>query len=142
MSEKENDRLQPMPEQVTYANLLFAGAWTGIVIMMITYFVYATGILSPHVDMTLVAQNWDKGVDEYMKITNSPHGWGWVSLTNKGDFLNFIGLAFIALLTIACYLSLIVGYRKRKDWAYFTICVTEVVVLSLAASGILGVGGH
>jgi hypothetical protein len=142
MSEKENDRVQPMPEQITYANLLFGGAWTGIALMIITYIVYATGILSPHVDMTLVTQNWGKGVDEYLKITNSPRGWGWLALMDKGDFLNFLGLAFIALLTIACYLSLIVAYRKRKDWIYFTICVTEVVVLSIAASGILGVGGH
>lgn len=142
MSEKEKKGMQPMPEQVTYANLLFIGAWTGIVIMTITYFVYITGILSPHVDMALIAQNWDKGVDEFLKITNSPHGWGWLNLFNKGDFLNFLGLAFIALLTIVCYLSIIGGYRKRKDWAYFIICLIEVAVLSLAASGILGTGGH
>lgn len=142
MSEKEKMGLQPMPEQITYANLLFIGAWTGIAIMMTTYFVYVTGILSPHVDMVLIAQNWDKSVDEFLKITNSPHGWGWLALLNKGDFLNFFGLVFIALLTIVCYLSIMGGYRKRRDWAYFIICLTEVSVLSLAASGILGSGGH
>ena len=49
---------------------------------------------------------------------------------------------FLALLPILCYLFLIVGYGKRKDWIYFVICLAEVVVLVLAASGILGSGGH
>ena len=130
------------PEQVTYANLLFIGAWVGIILMMVTYVIYLTGILSPHVDMTLITQNWHRGVDEYLAITHSPKGWGWVSLLNKGDFLNYLGLALIALLTIFCYLFLISGYGKRKDWIFFAICLIEVVVLSVAASGILGAGGH
>ena len=131
-----------MPEQITYANLLFIGACAGILIMMITYFIYITGVLSPHVDITVIIQNWDKGVDEFLKITHSPHGWGWVTLMNKGDFLNFIGMVLLAVLTIFCYLFLIIGYGKRRDWTYFFICLTEVAVLTLAASGILGTGGH
>ena len=142
MNEQQTKRLKPMPEQITYANLLFIGAWAGILLMLITYFIYVTGILSPHIDVTVVTQNWGKGVDEYLKITHSPHGWGWLSLLNKGDFLNFIGLSLIAVLTIICYLFLVVGYKKRKDWAYFFICVFEIAVLALAASGILGAGGH
>ena len=131
-----------MPEQLAYANLLFIGAWTGIVLMIITYFIYIGGILSPHVDLALITQNWDKGVDEYLKITKSPHGWGWLTLMNKGDFLNFFGIVLLAVLTLICYLFLIAGYKKRKDWAYFVIAITEVIVLAFAASGILGSGGH
>ena len=131
-----------MPEQITYANLLFIGAWAGILLMLITYFIYVTGILSPHIDVTVITQNWDKGVDEFLEITHSPHGWGWLRLLNKGDFINFIGLVFIAVLTIICYLFLVVGYKKRNDWVYFFICLFEIAVLTLAASGILGTGGH
>jgi len=142
MNEQQTQSIKPMPEQITYANMLFIGAWAGIVLMLITYFIYVTGILSPHVDVTVITQNWDKGVDEYLKITHSPRGWGWLKLLNKGDFLNFIGLTLIAVLTIICYLFLVTGYKKRKDWIYFFICVFEIAVLTLAASGILGTGGH
>ena len=107
MNEQQTKSIKPMPEQITYANLLFIGAWTGIVLMLITYFIYVTGILSPHVDVTVITQNWDKGVDEYLKITHSPRGWGWLKLLNKGDFLNFIGITLIAVLTIICYLFLL-----------------------------------
>ena len=142
MNEQQSKSLKPMPEQITYANLLFIGAWAGILLMLITYFIYVTGILSPHIDVTVITQNWDKGVDEFLEITHSPHGWGWLRLLNKGDFINFIGLVFIAVLTIICYLFLVVGYKKRNDWVYFFICLFEIAVLTLAASGILGTGGH
>ena len=142
MNEQQTNSIKPMSEQITYANLLFMGAWAGILLMLITYFIYVTGILSPHVDVSVITQNWDKGVDEYLKITHSPHGWGWLKLLNKGDFLNFIGITLIAVLTIICYLLLVTGYKKRKDWIYFFICVFEIAVLTLAASGILGTGGH
>ena len=142
MNEQQSKSLKPMSEQITYANLLFIGAWAGILLMLITYFIYVTGILSPHIDVTVITQNWDKGVDEFLEITHSPHGWGWLRLLNKGDFINFIGLVFIAVLTIICYLFLVVGYKKRNDWVYFYICLFEIAVLTLAASGILGTGGH
>ena len=142
MFEEIPRHVKPMPEQIAYANILFIGAWTGIVLMVITYLIYIGGILPPHVEVTLIAQNWDKGVDEFLEMTQSPHGWGWITLLGKGDFLNFLGVALLAALTIICYLLLIVGYKKRKDWAYLVIAILEVAVLSLAASGILGTGGH
>jgi hypothetical protein len=142
MSNQQDDSLKPMPEQITYANLLLFGAWTGIFLLMITYFIYLGGFISPHVDISLVTSNWDKGVNEYLEITQSPQGWGWAALLHKGDFLNYIGLALLALLTIVCYFILMVGYKKQKDWAFFTISLLEILVLSLAASGIFGSGGH
>jgi hypothetical protein len=142
MHEETPKPLKPMPEQIAYANILFIGAWTGIVLMVITYLIYIGGILAPHVDVALITRNWDKGVDEFLEMTHSPHGWGWIALLGKGDFLNFLGVGLLAVLTIICYLLLIAGYKKRGDWAYFAIAILEVAVLSLAASGILGTGGH
>ena len=131
-----------MPEQIAYANVLFFGAWAGIVLMIITYIIYVGGILPPYVDIPLITLHWDKGVDEFLEITHSPHGWGWLTLLSKGDFINFVGVVLLAVLTIICYLLLIAGYKKRGDWTYLAIAILEVVVLSLAASGILGTGGH
>jgi hypothetical protein len=140
--EKQMDITQPMPYQIQYANILSTGAWLGILFMIITYMIYATGLISPHVDVTMVIQNWDKGVDEYLRITGSPHGWGWVPLLHKADFLNFIGLILLAVLTIICYFFLIIGFAQTKDWLFFIISVLEVLVLTVAASGIFGSGGH
>ncbi len=142
MSEHKDPDLRPLPEQMMYANILSMGAWAGIFIMFATYALYVLGVVEPHVPLEMVPANWGKSVNEYMQLTNSPHGWGWATLLHTGDFLNFVGLALLALLTIVCYIVLLPGYIRRKDWIYTGIVIAEVLVLGLAASGIFGSGGH
>ena len=142
MNTQNKEDLQPSQEQIIYANLLVIGVWAGIAILVATYAIYVTGLLPHHVDMSLIPKLWGKGVSEYLEMTHSPHGWGWAALLSKGDFLNYLGFAFLALMTIFLYLVLVRGYIRQKDWIYAAIAVLEILVLSLAASGILGAGGH
>lgn len=139
---RNNDDLKPNREQVLYANILFIGAWGGIVILLLTYFIYAAGLITPHVDKMTVIEHWGQGVHEFLAATNAPQGWDWLALLARGDYLNFLGLALLAGLTIFCYFFLVKGYSRQKDWAFTTICILEILVLLLAASGLLGGGGH
>jgi len=69
-------------------------------------------------------------------------GWSWLKNISKGDYMNFIGIAILAGLTIVCYAAIIPTLMKKKDTAYLVIAIAEVLVLTLAASGILKSGGH
>ena len=140
-SDKEQN-VKASREQIIYANLLIIGVWVGIAVLLATYAIYLSGVLPSHVDMSLIPKIWDKSVTDYLEITHSPHGWGWTALLLKGDFLNYIGLALLALMTIFCYLVLLRGYVRQKNWLFGVIALLEIVVLSIAASGILGSGGH
>ena len=142
MSTQDTEALKPSKEQIIYANLLVIGVWAGLIILLTTYTIYLTGLLPPHVDISLIPEVWGKSVNEYLEITHSPHGWGWCSFLLKGDYLNYIGFVLLALMTIVCYLVLVRGYVRRKDWIFATIAILEIIVLSVAASGILGSGGH
>jgi len=142
MSTHTDPDLRPMPEQITYANVLFFGACAGIVLLFLTYGLYVLGVIGPHVPPELVAKSWHLGVSDYLHVTDSPHGWGWAALLSEGDFLNYLGLALLASMTVFCYLLLLPGYVRRKDWIYCGICIMEVLVLTFAATGILGGGGH
>lgn len=142
MNTLKKEDLQPSREQIIYANLLIIGVLAGLIILVTTYAIYVTGILPAHIDISLIPELWGKGVGEYLEITHSPHGWGWVPLLAKGDFLNYIGFVLLALMTIFCYLVLVRGYVRQKNWIFTVIAVLEIVVLSVAASGILGSGGH
>ena len=142
MSAHTKDDLQASSDQLIYANLLLIGVWAGLFLLTLTYIIYVAGIIPSHVDINLIPQYWGHGVGEYLEATNSPQGWGWFSLLHRGDFLNFVGLALLALLTIVCYMVLLRGYIRRNDRNFATICILEIVVLYVAASGILGVGGH
>lgn len=142
------DGLVP-PEQITYANLLFYGSWLGIAILIVTYAIYASGLLSPHVPMNELSGAWEMSVGEYVEKYDIPLGWNWVNHIGfgagghgDGDFLNFIGVGMLAGLTIVCYFILIPVYARRKDGIFLSIVIAEILVLVTAASGILGTGGH
>jgi hypothetical protein len=63
-------------------------------------------------------------------------------MLGKGDFLNFIGIAFLAGVTIICFFPIIPIFLKKKDKVYAALAVVEILVLVLAASGLLKSGGH
>ncbi|HAM49740.1 MAG TPA: hypothetical protein DCP92_03255 [Nitrospiraceae bacterium] len=81
-------------------------------------------------------------VKQYLKATGIHTGWSWLGMVGKGDFLNFLGIAFLAGLTIVCFIRIIPILFRKKDIVYFIIAIIEVLVLVLAASGILKAGGH
>lgn len=134
---------QADPEQISYANLLYWGAWIAIAILVVTYILYVTGLISPHISLVDIPKYWSMSVGEYLEQSGAPHGWGWVALLGRGDYLNFVGIALLAAMTIVCFLvALLPGYAKKRDWLYVGIVVAEVIILVTAASGILGGGGH
>lgn len=138
----DNPSLKPSKEQIIYANLLLMGMLAGIMVMIVTYAIYLTGLLPSHVDLTTISTNWDKGIHEYLAITHSPHGWGWLALLGKGDFINYLGLVLLGVMTILCYTVLVRGYFRERNWIFTVISILEIVVLCVAASGVLGGGGH
>jgi hypothetical protein len=142
MNIQDKQAHKPSRDQIIYANLLVIGVWVGIVILFVTYSIYLLELLPVHVDTSIIPKVWNKGVDEYLEITRSPHGWGWVSLLAKGDFLNYIGFALLGLMTLMCFIVLFRGYLRQKNWIFSIIAFLEILVLALAASGILGTGGH
>ncbi len=129
-------------EQIAYANILFYGCWGGLALMAVTYFLYVSGIMEPYVSMELVTKFWSLPVHDYLTENNVPTGWGWATLLSKGDFLNFTGIALLAGLTIVGYIPLIFAYLKKKDMPFAIIALLEVIVLCVAASGIVGGGAH
>jgi hypothetical protein len=141
MEHKENST-KASPEQIRYANLLFNGCWGAIALLFLTYLLYVTGIIEAHVPMDKLPSYWSRSVQHYVEAADVPVGWGWVRLLGTGDFLNFLGIAMLAGLTIVGYLTLIPAYLRSKDLPFLTIVVLEILVLLMAASGLLGTGAH
>jgi hypothetical protein len=129
-------------EQITYANLLFYGSWGAIAILMVTFFLYVTGVFESYIPINEVSQYWSMPVSQYVHEANIPIGWGWATLLGKGDFLNFIGIALLAGMTIFCFIIILPYYVKQKDIPFVVLIILEVLVLCLGASGLMGSGGH
>lgn len=138
----EHKMSKPSEEQVTYANLLSKGMAAGLICLVITFILYVSGILTPHIPKTDISKFWHLPVADYLHATGIEAGWSWIFMITKGDFLNFTGIVFLAGVTILCFIRIIPIYLKRKDIVYALIAIAEVAVLVFAASGILKTGGH
>ena len=134
--------IKASPAQLRYADTLFYGALLGFVAMLVTYTLYVLGVLTPQIPLEEMPRLWSQSAAAYRAAGNIPQGWGWLALVSKGDMCNFIGIAFLAALTIFCFVQLAVGLVRQKQWLMAIIAILEVLVLSLAASGVLVAGGH
>ena len=137
----KND-IKASPAQLRYADTLFYGALLGFVTMLVTYALYVFGVLTPQIPLEEMPRLWSQSAAAYRAAGNIPQGWGWLALVGKGDMCNFIGIAFLAALTIVCFVQLAIGLLRQKQWIMAIIAILEVLVLSLAASGVLVAGGH
>lgn len=129
-------------EQLVYSGVLDVGMKIGMLALILTFSVYVLGALAPHVPVEDLPKVWSLPVKKYLAVTGIHPGWGWLAMLGKADFLNFIGIAFLSGVTIACYLAIIPVFFRKKDATYAWLCIAEVLVLALAASGILKGGGH
>ena len=131
---------KPSEEQLVYAGILDKGMKIGLALLVITFLVYISGVLAPVVPVDDLPKYWAMPVKDYLKATNIHPGWSWLHRVDKGDFLNFIPIALLSGVTIVCYLSIMPIFKRRGDKAYLTLVILEVLVLVLAASGVLKSG--
>ncbi|MDO9072144.1 MAG: hypothetical protein Q7U73_02675 [Rubrivivax sp.] len=131
---------QPV-EQLLYARFLDWGTRVGMVALVLSFGAYVLGLVRPHVPLERLPQVWSHPVGTYLQETDSPTGWGWLALVQRGDVSGLVGIAILAGCSLVCLLALVPLYFKRGDKAFAALCLAEVAVVVLAASGWLS-GGH
>ncbi len=147
MSEEAREP-RPNEEQLLYATILEIGMYLGLGLLLVTFFLYVSGIVAPAVPVAELPKYWEMSVHDYLEVTNHDHvhrehaltGWSWLSVLGKGDYLNFLGIALLSGVTIVCYLGIVPILIMKRDLVFAAISLAEVVILALAASGILSVG--
>lgn len=142
MPDSQKKSLQARPEQLQYAKILEKGMFLGLLMVIVTYLIYVLGIIKPYIPLAEVPNYWTLNVHDYLHNAHVPHGWAWLSLIGYSDFLNFIPIAILAGVTIICFLSIAPTLWKDNDKVYAILAVCESLILAVAASGILGAGGH
>lgn len=136
-------------DQLLYASILEKGMYLGLGILLLTFILYLTGVMQPGIPIEELPRLWTMNAHDYLETVNNeflhqPHvvdGWRWIFLLGMGDYVNFVGIALLSLVTIVCYAGILPSLFRKKDWIYATIAILEIVVLVLAAGGI-GAGGH
>jgi hypothetical protein len=137
-----NNKIMATEEQLAYAKILDTGMKVGFLMLVTTFLIYLSGMLTPYVPVKDLPNYWRLPVKTYLEVTGIHPGWTWLGMLGKGDFLNFTGIAFLAAVTIVCYIRIIPILFRKKDTVYAVLAICEVLVLTLAASGLLKSGGH
>jgi hypothetical protein len=135
-------------DQLIYASLLAKGMYLGLGILLVTFLIYMTGMVEPAIPIDALPRLWTLSAHEYLEAVNHEFlhrpdvvdGWGWVALLGMSDYLNFVGIALLSAITILCYVRILPNLYRKKDYIYAGIAALEVIVLTLAASGLVAVG--
>jgi len=128
--------------QLFYARILDRAAKLGFLFLLVTFAIYLCGILSPYVPLEDLPRYWSQPASQYLKGAQVQTGWAWLHELHHGDFLNFLPIAILAAVAILSYPA--VGYKffRNGEIVMGIIVILEIMVLTLAASGILKMGGH
>jgi hypothetical protein len=131
---------QQPPEQLLYARLLDWGARLGFVLLVAGFAAYVLGWADALVPPEQLPQLWNQPADVFRQHTGMPAGWGWLGLLHKADVANLAGIALLAGCSLPPLLAAMGLYLKQRQWTPALLCAGVVVVVLLAASGLLGAG--
>ena len=128
--------------QLSYSRLLSRLTKLGFAFLLITFALYIFGILGNYVPRNLLPQYWGHPLSQYLELTQMKTGWDWLGELHHGDLLNLLPIAFLASITIICLLTVTVRFFRNREPLQGIIAILEIIVLVIAASGLLKVGGH
>ena len=131
--------VQP-PEQLRYARWLEWGTRVGLAALILIFLAYGIGLVEPHVPHSRLPEVWNLPVSQFLAATGLPTGWGWLAFAHRGDIANLLGIAMLTGASLLALLALLPLYLRQRDRLYAALCVVQVAVLLLAASGLLTAG--
>lgn len=130
-----------MNEQNIYARWLDWGTRISLAVLVAAFLAYVLGVTPAALPLAEVPRFWGLPLERYLALSGAPSGWGWLAMLDKGEYQSLVGVALLGLVTVLCYLRLLPALLARGERLQAAIVVAQVVVLLLAASGVLA-GGH
>lgn len=101
-------------------------------VSLVTLLLYISGALEPYVPLSALPELWRLPLAQYLERSASPTGWGWITLTRHGDYLNLVAIALFALIVLVSYLRLIPALPRLQA----ALAAAQVLVLLAAMSGL------
>jgi hypothetical protein len=128
-------------EQQRYAALLELLARIGLAVVVLGFAAYVLGLLPARVPVDRLSELWSLPLAQVLQATGGAKGWGWIAQLQHGDMVALAGIGLLAGCSTVALLAVLPLYLKRGDRIFVLLCLAEVGVIVLAASGWL-TGGH
>ena len=123
-----------------YAAWLLWGTRIGLALLVIAFIAYVVGILAPKVPIATTAALWSQPAAAMVQATGMQAAWEWARHLGRSDMLALAAIALLASCSIPCVAAVIPVFARRGERVFVAICVLQVAVLLLAASGLLSFG--
>jgi len=127
--------------QERYARWLAWGMRLGLAFVALGFVAYVTGLLAPHVPIERLPTLWGRSAAELLEQTGVRAGWEWPTLVHRSDMLVLAAIALLASCSIPCLAAVIPVFSRRRESIFVGICILQIAVLIVAASGVLS-GAH
>lgn len=134
------NKIDIAPEQIRYAEWLRWSGWLGLAVLVGAFGLYVTGVLPPVIAVEHLPQVWGLPSRELMQRHELEGGWSWIGSLGRGDMLNILGIAILSGCSALPLLAVTGIYLRRGDRLFVALCLLQVAVLVLAASGLIAPG--
>ena len=128
-------------EQGIYARWLEWGARAGLLVLVLSFVVYALELLTPLIPHAKLPTLWHLPAHHFAAATGAPTGWDWTRHLDKGDYVMLVGVAMLVAISAHCYARIIAVFAHRGERLHVVLAALQIVILIAAASGFLA-GGH
>lgn len=125
------------PVQESYAALLVWFVRIALLGLFVSFALYATGLIPSTLDIAEVPDSWHLSAEAYAEATGGVTGWAWVRTLGEGRTLAFASLVLFPLGTLVMVTAATVLYLRNRVPAYAVITFLELIVLVVAATGVL-----
>jgi len=120
-------------DQQVYARWLDWGTRVALVVLVASFAAYVLALVDPHVSPQELPKLWAFPVDHYIAASGAPTGWGWLQLLHKSDYLIFLAVALLGLITVVCYARIVPVLLAQGERWRAAIAIVQIVVLLAAA---------
>lgn len=140
MSDRKHDGSYADRVQLAYAKTLDFVSHAVMLLMAIGYLVYMLQLLPLTVPVETVAGNWHLSAHDLQAKLHLASGWSCfmdLPAMLHGDAVSYASIVFLSMATILCLATAVAVFFSEGNKLFLTIATLQVVVLLVAASGIM-----
>jgi len=112
------------------------GMKAAIAILLVTFGMYVLDLRAPHISLGHLGRDWHLPAKQFTRDNCVATGTQWVNELQYGDYMNLVGVVFLAGMSIIAYVRILPILLARRDWIYSVIAVVEVALLVLCVLGV------
>ncbi len=140
MTDKKGEKIYADRVQLAYAKTLDIVAHAVMLVIGAGYLLYIMQLLPLSVPIETVAGNWQLSSSELQAKLHLFSGWSCFAslpLLLHGDAVSYASVVMLSMATILCLATAVIVFFREKNHLFLMIAILQVVVLLVAASGVM-----